>query len=95
MSDVEIKDQDTLRIIRELAKMSLKEKAERAVASATLIHNLEYGAKSLGGSLQPHQVDTIARLNRELDIIMKDPSVRAVFENEVKDGGTPVIWKPN
>ncbi len=94
MSNIEIKHQDTLRTERELLKMSLKEKCERAVASANLIHNLEYQAKHLGATLNDNQREIIARLNREMDVIMKDPSVRRVFENEVKDGGTAVIYVP-
>lgn len=94
MSDIQIEHKDAIRVKTELAKMSLKERCERAVASATLIHNLEYQAKHLGLALTEQQRELIARLNREMDVIMKDPSVRAVFENEVKDGGTPVIYSP-
>ena len=95
MSEIKIKDPDTLRAEREMSKMQIKEIAERCCASAALIHNWEYSAKHLGATLTQHQVDTIARLNRELDVFMRNPDVRAYFEKEVALGGTAVIWKPH
>ena len=88
-----IEDPDTIRIKKELANMKPKEKCERAVASSVMIHNLEFKYKQ-GVGLSDIEIELIKRLNREVDIIMKDPIVRQIFEDEVKQGGTPVIWSP-
>ncbi len=84
---------DEKRTKDEIAKISLKERAERAVASAALIHNLEYKQRS-GRALNQAEIDVMARLNRELDVIMSDTQTRKWFEDEVKRMGSPVIWQP-
>lgn len=90
-----VKDEDTLRINQEIKRMSIKEMCERAIASGVMIHNLEYKQKITGEGLSAEDRAIIARLNREMDVLMRIPKVREWFEHECSYGGSAVIWTPN
>ena len=91
--NTKVKDADTLRIERELSKMKPKEIAERAVASGVMIHNLEMKYNA-GIELSEAERNVISTLNKQLDVMMKMPLVKAWFEHEVALGGTPILWTP-
>ena len=91
--EIKVKHPDIVRLEKEIQKLSPKEKAERAVASGALIHNLEMKGK-MGIGLSQQERDIIARLNREVDYLMKDKQIRQIFEMECSYGGSAVIWTP-
>ena len=92
-SGVRVSLKEEIKVKDDLLKMTTDDIINRAILSLGFIFQFEQKYKN-GIELDEFERKTIARLNRELDIIMSDPKIRKEVKRRLRECDSPIIWTP-